>query len=195
MREYLMSVQISEPRQQVFPAPYDPLSKSPYIAEPIFLEAPDVPKNEYVEDPIAFMERVSQEKLDPQYLGPETPLTFYQIFDERGSYGVVLGLNVKITNGVMQLFVAYKEAGFGNYRIQDIYLQRMDSPSASLYRAKSYQRQFFGASFAEFPDDSKLLPPVKNPSGLILMDHHQFVKAVRLNMLFIRHVYPFVKSY
>lgn len=125
-------------------------------------------------------------KLDSEFETALSPLTFYTAHNSKGLLGVVLGTNVRIETGMMQLFVVYDSS---LKRVKNLYIQKMDSKDAPYFRAFTYRKQFLGASYNSFPEDALILPPMKDPPPQTLRDHHAFVRAIKYNMLLMEYVY------
>ncbi|MEW6057566.1 MAG: hypothetical protein AB1540_13215 [Bdellovibrionota bacterium] len=123
--------------------------------------------------------------IDQEYDTLETPRTFYAVYQGDRYIGLVHGVNVRLDRGPMQVFVAYEKKG----KIRDVYLQKMSFKDAPMFRAKTYSDQFRRYGLGQRFEGIHLKPPVRNPTEEILKVHHAVVRAVRMNMAYVKFLY------
>lgn len=123
--------------------------------------------------------------LDPELENTDTPHLFYEIYKRGELVSVVLGINARAPTGVLQLFVVYTPAG----KIRDLYLQRIDSPHAEAFRSERYRAQYRRFSTQRLMESAELKPPTRNPTKTILEMHHAFARALKMNILIMKHLY------
>lgn len=128
---------------------------------------------------------LQQGKLDKEYETAETPYTFYAVYKETTMLALILGINARVSNGPMQLFVVYDKNG----KIRDVYVQKISADDATAFRSKFYREQYRKFSLDHLPEESEVLPPLRSPSAVTLRDHDAFRRAVKYSALLVRHLY------
>lgn len=132
----------------------------------------------------------SLEALKREFEPSEGPLTFYAVYKAKQFIGLVHGTAFDSGVGQMQVFVAYAPNG----TVRDVYIQKISSAAASHFRSKYYRVQFRKFGFSRLPEDAHVKPPIRLPTKEVLHEHHSVVRAVRLNILLVKHYYNRVKE-
>ena len=85
--------------------------------------------------------------LDPVYEAVDTPYTLYTVFKGDDLFGIVHGVNVPGSGGVIQVFVSVdpKQAA-----ITHMFFQRLESPSATALRSRLFRDQLTGLDLSDF---------------------------------------------
>lgn len=123
--------------------------------------------------------------LDKHYETAETPHSFYIVQCGETICGYVHGNNVSGEKGLLEVFIAFEK----DYRIRDVYVQKMTSADASAFRSEFYLKQFRGLGVKNLPDIARIQPPVRKPSLATIADHQNFVQAVTANILFFQYLF------
>ena len=123
--------------------------------------------------------------LDPEFETNETPYTFYAVYKGKEYVALVLGINARVVDGPIQVFVVYERKG----GIRDIYIQKISSRDAPAFRSKFYREQYFKFGINKIPTEADVRPPVRSPSNDTIKDHHAFLRAIRFNILLVKNLY------
>ncbi len=115
----------------------------------------------------------------------EEPCMFYAVYSGKQMIGLIHGESYEGKSGQHEVFVAYRRDG----RISDIHLQRFAAQDVAHFRSKYYRTQFQKHGIGSVFDVAHILPPVRIPSADTLEEHHALVKALRENVLTVKHLY------
>ena len=112
---------------------------------------------------------------DPVYESLDVPYSYYTVLKGKDVVGYVHGVNQKGLYGTIQIILATDPTG----KIIGYYYQRISSPKADKFRAKSFTDQFIGLTLADFyksDDPDGRVAAIKDPTE---KNHEDFKAAIR----------------
>ena len=114
------------------------------------------------------------------------PYTVYEVYTGEKLAGYIHGVNHKGQYGGIQVFIVQDLEG----SIKTLYIQKMTSPSAGLFRAPAFCNQFAGISLKDFDEfdpvsgnGSGKLAGVKNPAPESETDFFSLLRALKKNLV------------
>lgn len=141
----------------------------------------------------ALSERVGGD-LDPVYETYETPYTVYTVLRGDAVLGIVHGVNVPGSGGVIQVFLDVDPASGG---IRALFFQRLESRDARALRGKEWRARFRGLSLADFykhdhfrragGDSADKVAGIGSPApgGAVTADVAASLRGVRKNLILL----------
>lgn len=144
-----------------------------------------IPARHGKKDLLKTLEKELESPLDAEFETADTPYTFYAVYKDKTQVALILGANTRLFTGPAQIFVVYEPKG----KIRDVYFQKIASSDAAYFRSKYYRQQYRKFGLNDALEDALVLPPVRLPSPETLRDEQAVVRAVRLNILLVRHLY------
>jgi hypothetical protein len=110
-------------------------------------DAKDFPKMKDGEAKFKDLKERLGSDLDPLYETYDTPYTVYKVFKGNDLIGIVHGVNVPGSGGVIQVFLSMDPT---SGEIKQFMFQRLESPASKALKNKEFRAQFAGMTLADF---------------------------------------------
>jgi len=121
------------------------------------------------------------DKFDSIYETIDVPYSFYDVLKGKELIGRIHGVNQKGTYGGMQLILATDPGG----EIVDFYYQKISSPEAKKFMAKSFTGQFKGLLLSDFKNSN---PDIKDPSTNNHDDYLATIRGLKKNLILLKEL-------
>ncbi|MFZ5949655.1 MAG: hypothetical protein ACOYXC_03035 [Candidatus Rifleibacteriota bacterium] len=133
--------------------------------------------------------------LDPVYESYDTPFTVYRVFNGNDLIGIVHGVNIPGSGGVIQLFLATDPS---SGQIRQFFFQRLESQISRYLRQKVFRESFKELTLADFymndyfkavdPENladklGKIKPAI--PDGVDGSDYRATLRGLRKNLILL----------
>lgn len=121
---------------------------------------------------------------DPVYESLDVPYSYYTVLKSKDAIGYVHGVNQKGTYGTIQIILATDTNG----KIIGFYYQKISSPEAEKFRAKSFTDKFLGLTLADFyksDDPNGKVAAIKDPTEKNKDDFRAAIRGTKKNLILL----------